>query len=67
MGVSDPSAEEQQAVSGFSKEERQELARLFKKASEALRINALTIMEEATGLDDTEDRAVYIAFLKSGE
>lgn len=66
LGVSDPSAEDQQAISGFSKEERQLLSGAFKAAAQDRQNAALLVMEEATGLDESTDREVYIGFLKKG-
>lgn len=67
LGVSDPSAEEKQSDSGFSKEERNRLAELFREAPEPRRNAAMQFMEEVTGIDDSPDRAVYIAFLREGD
>lgn len=65
LGVSDPSAEEQQAESGFSKEERTELANLWKGATPERQEKALTHLRSA-GFTDPDDRAVYVAFLNRG-
>ena len=66
IGVSDPSAEEKQAESGFSKEERKALAAAFAAAATEKKNAALGVMEDVTGLDDASDREVWVAFLKNG-
>jgi hypothetical protein len=66
LGVSDPSAEERQAEGGYSKEERTALSDLFKEAPEKNRLEAMNYMEGITGLDESSDRDIYIAFLRRG-
>lgn len=66
LGVSDPSAEEKQASSGYSKEERTALADAFRAADEDRRKAALGAMEDYTGLDDSSDKEVWVKFLQVG-
>ena len=67
LGVSDPSADEKQADSAFSKEERLDLAAAFREAPEEARGAALQEMSERTGIDDAPDKVVYEAFLRRGK
>lgn len=67
LGVSDPSAEEKQADSAYSKEERLALAAAFREATEPARRAALQEMIERTGMDDAPDKIVYESFLRRGK
>jgi hypothetical protein len=67
LGVSDPSAEEKQAeqTSGFSKEERVQLAGLFKGANSSNQGAAMAYLDDV-GYDGPDERAIYMDFLKRG-
>lgn len=67
LGVSDPSADEKQADSAYSKEERLALAAAFREATETARRAALQEMIELTGMDDAPDKIVYESFLRRGK
>lgn len=65
IGVSDPSAEEQQIESGFSQEERKELSDVWKAAHPDDRVRAIADMR-LNGYSGETDKDTYIDFLRRG-